>query len=98
MLCYKRKMKLRAAIIVDQLKVSKWMIDALNEASDQLEIIYVLNCVDSKTNGSIFMENAKGPHSLNLSPDLSKIVVDYYENKFSFLAGFRRLKAKVQAL
>ena len=42
-------MKLRAAIIVDQLKVSKWMIDALNEASDQLEIIYVLNCVDSKT-------------------------------------------------
>lgn len=49
MLCYKRKMKLRAAIIVDQLKVSKWMIDALNEASDQLEIIYVLNCVNSKT-------------------------------------------------
>ena len=45
--------------------------------------------------GSIFMENAKGPHSLNLSPDLSKIVVDYYENKFSFLAGFRRLKAKL---
>ena len=44
--------------------------------------------------GSIFMENAKGPHILNLSPDLSKIVVDYYENKFSFLAGFRRLIAK----
>ena len=38
-------MKLRAAIIVDQLKASKWMIDALNETSDQLEIIYVLNCV-----------------------------------------------------
>ena len=44
--------------------------------------------------GSIFMENAKGPHILNLSPDLSKIVVDYYENKFSFLAGFRRLITK----
>jgi hypothetical protein len=45
--------------------------------------------------GSIFMENAKGPHSLSLSPDLSKIVVDYYEDKFSFLAGFRRIKAKL---
>tara|TARA_A100001015_G_C15039086_1_gene738326 strand:+ start:4010 stop:4360 length:351 start_codon:yes stop_codon:yes gene_type:complete len=42
-------MKLRAAIIVDQLKASKWMIDALNETSDQLEIIYVLNCINSKT-------------------------------------------------
>ena len=48
--------------------------------------------------GSIFMENAKGPHCLNLSPDLSKIVVDYYENKFSFLAGFRRFKAMLLKL
>ena len=42
-------MKLRAAIIVDQLRVAKWMLDALNEANDHLEIIYVLNCVNSKT-------------------------------------------------
>ena len=51
-----------------------------------------------KHQGSIFMENAKGPHSLNLSPDLGKITLDYYENKFSILAGLNRLKVKVQEL
>ena len=38
------------------------------------------------------MENAKGPHTLNLSPDLSKILVDYYENKFSFWLASGDLK------
>ena len=41
-------MKLRAAIIVDQLRVAKWQLDSLNEASDHLEIIYVLNCVNNR--------------------------------------------------
>ena len=41
-------MKLRAAIIIDQLSATKWQLDALNEASDQLEIVYVLNCVNSQ--------------------------------------------------
>ena len=41
-------MKLRTAIIVDQLRVAKWQLDALNKASDHLEIIYVLNCVNKK--------------------------------------------------
>ena len=47
-----------------------------------------------KRQGSIFIDKAKGPHTLNLSPDLKKIVLDYYENKFSLLAGFKRIKAK----
>jgi len=45
--------------------------------------------------GSIFLESAKGPHSLNVSADLTKIVIDYYEDKFSLFAGVRRIKQKI---
>ena len=41
-------MKLRAAIIIDNLSITKWQLDALIETYDQLEIVYVLNCIKSK--------------------------------------------------
>lgn len=40
--------------------------------------------------GSIKMDSSFGPHSLNIY--LNKIVIDYYDNEFSFFAGIRRIK------
>lgn len=44
--------------------------------------------------GSISLRSAFGPHCLNSSPDGEKIIFDYYQNVFSFKAGWRRLLAK----
>ena len=45
--------------------------------------------------GSIHMEGLKGPHTINIHPESNKIIIDYYEDKFSILAWFRRVKAKL---
>ena len=45
--------------------------------------------------GSISLENAKGPHSLNISADFNNIVMDYYKDKFSLFAGIRRIKQRI---
>jgi hypothetical protein len=42
-------MKVRAAIILDNLALSKWQLDALNEASDLLEVTTILNCKNTTT-------------------------------------------------
>lgn len=46
--------------------------------------------------GSIFIEQYQGPHCLNFSPDKSRIILDYYEDGFSLLAGYRRIIAKIR--
>ena len=45
--------------------------------------------------GSIEIDNFKGPHSINFNSNCTKLTIDYYENKFSLLAGIRRLLAKL---
>lgn len=47
--------------------------------------------------GEIKIEDFKGPHTLNLDPCQNRIIIDYYTNQFSFLAGIRRIKAKLKA-
>ena len=42
-------MKLKAALIVDNLSLTEWQIEALEYASDQLEIRLVLNCTNTVT-------------------------------------------------
>lgn len=42
-------MKKRAALILDNLKLSKWQLDALDAASDAVEIVLVLNCQNTNT-------------------------------------------------
>ena len=38
----------------------------------------------------------KGPHTMNFDQKQKKFVIDYYEEKFSFFAGYRRLMAKLR--
>ncbi|MDB2449701.1 hypothetical protein N9W97_03000 [Pseudomonadales bacterium] len=45
--------------------------------------------------GSITIDNFMGPHSIGFNSDMSQILIDYYNNEFSVLAGVRRIKAKL---
>lgn len=45
--------------------------------------------------GSISISGFMGPHTVNLNANLKQLVLDYYEEKFSFFAGYRRLIAKL---
>tara|TARA_B100001059_G_C17791653_1_gene560521 strand:- start:54 stop:1637 length:1584 start_codon:yes stop_codon:yes gene_type:complete len=44
--------------------------------------------------GELSFDSYKGPHSLNLNINSNLLLLDYYINKFSFFAGYRRIKAK----
>lgn len=46
--------------------------------------------------GTIKIKGFKGPHSLAISSDKSKILIDFYINKFSVFAGIRRFKASIK--
>ena len=64
-----------------------------------LVILEVLNLTTTlyqeKLIGSVTIDNYKGPHSLCFNSDASKILLDFYKNEFSLLAGLRRIKAKL---
>lgn len=47
-------MKLRAAIILDNMLLSKWQRDALDAASKKLDIVLVLNCKNTKIKRNIY--------------------------------------------
>ena len=42
-------MKMKAALIVDNMRLSKWHLDALDAASDSVEIVLILNCQNTIT-------------------------------------------------
>ncbi len=44
--------------------------------------------------GELTFESYKGPHGLSLNINSDLLLLDYYINKFSLFAGFRRIKAK----
>ena len=46
--------------------------------------------------GSISIDNYSGPHTINFNSDKSKVLIDYYTTEFSFFAGLRRFKAKME--
>ena len=41
-------MKLKTAVITDNLNLAKWQIQALKQANDDIEIVCVLNCLNTK--------------------------------------------------
>jgi hypothetical protein len=47
-------MKLRAAVITDDLKLAQWQLDALEEANQELEIVCILNCLNTKIKKNFF--------------------------------------------
>ena len=69
------------------------------EYGKSLTILKIIEITPEKyhevSSGSLSMSDASGPHSLNLNTHQSKIVIDYYEDRFSFLAGIRRVIAKL---
>ena len=42
-------MKLRAALLVDNLQVAKWQLEALEAANDSIDIVLLLNCENTRT-------------------------------------------------
>jgi len=47
-------MKIKAAILVDNLKIKKWQKLALEEAKNKIKIIYILNCKNTLNKRNIF--------------------------------------------
>lgn len=46
--------------------------------------------------GNLRFTDAKGPHTFNLSPDTSKIVFDWYADRYTPMAGVRRLRSRLK--
>lgn len=46
--------------------------------------------------GTISIDNFKGPHSIGFNLNMTKLLIDYYNDKFSFFAGIRRIKARLR--
>lgn len=46
--------------------------------------------------GGLRFAEAKGPHSFNLSPDGKKIVFDWYSDRYTPMAGIRRLRSRLK--
>ena len=44
--------------------------------------------------GSIKIKGIKGPHTVNFNSDSNIMLIDFYKNQFSFLAGYRRFLSK----
>jgi hypothetical protein len=42
-------MKYRAALIVDNLHITKWQQNALDEAADNIEIVLIINCQNTRS-------------------------------------------------
>ena len=47
-------MKYRAAVIVDNLHITKWQKSALDEAAENIEIALIINCQNTKTKKNYF--------------------------------------------
>jgi hypothetical protein len=45
--------------------------------------------------GTIKIDKFKGPHNIDFNSDMSKLLIDYYDDQFSIFAGVRRIKAKL---
>jgi len=46
--------------------------------------------------GTLTIDNFSGPHSIGFNSDMTELLIDYYSNKFSFFAGVRRIKSRLQ--
>jgi hypothetical protein len=46
--------------------------------------------------GGLRFTGVKGPHSFNLSPDGKKIVFDWYSDRYTPMAGIRRLRSRLK--
>ena len=47
-------MKYRAALIVDNLHITKWQKSALDEAAENIEIVLIINCQNTKIKKNYF--------------------------------------------
>jgi hypothetical protein len=46
--------------------------------------------------GKLRFTDAKGPHTFNLSPDSTKITFDWYRDRYTPMAGVRRLRSRLK--
>jgi hypothetical protein len=49
-----------------------------------------------RTIGKLRFTAAKGPHTFNLSPDSTKITFDWYRDRYTPMAGVRRLRSRLK--
>ncbi len=67
---------------------------------ESLAIIEITNLSDENYHevklGSLTIDNYNGPHSISFKPDMTEVLIDYYSNKFSFFAGVRRIRSRLQ--
>ncbi len=45
---------------------------------------------------SFRLADRSGPHTFNIAPDGTRVVIDWYRNRFTPLAGLRRLRARLR--
>jgi hypothetical protein len=46
--------------------------------------------------GGLRFTHAKGPHTFNRSPDGTKVVFDWYSDRYTPMAGIRRLRSRLK--
>ena len=65
------------------------MMDIVNLSDESYEEVYL---------GTISIDEFNGPHSIGFNSEMTKLLIDYYTNEFSFFAGVRRIKARLKNL
>lgn len=66
------------------------------ESLSVMEIsILTSSAYEEKKIGSLTIDKFKGPHSLSFNANMSKLLIDYYDDRFSVFAGVRRVKARL---
>ena len=70
------------------------------EYGESLAVMEIINLsqdvYEERQIGTVTIDNLKGPHIIGFNSDMSQVLIDYYNNEFSFLAGVRRIKAKLR--
>lgn len=70
------------------------------EYGESISIMQITDLSDEVYNeveiGKLKIDCFNGPHCIAFNPDMSEILVDFYSDKFSFFAGVRRIKSRLQ--
>ncbi len=81
-------------------KIIRFGQDNSGEYGESLAVIQITSLSDKTYDevkiGKLTIENFIGPHSISFNSEMTEMVIDYYSNKFSFFAGVRRIKSKLQ--
>lgn len=95
-----KKARMGGKVINYQKKLIRFGQNNSGEYGESLSIMMITKLSDESYEelklGTITIDNFSGPHSISFNSDMTKLLIDYYNSKFSLFAGVRRIKARLK--